>query len=311
MANLSWKAKADKDWILLNNQTGEIIGEGDMTVSIKLLPSTTLNDTDTGGTVTFTCTSCEGETIKKINVIRCPVTECEIKDITTDYSKKTTITIGKCDTSVSTSITYTTTTTYVTNGCNNSIEDTVVDITLTDIPIDGLSHYYLYNGGVVTEVDDTERANIIVNREAGSCEPDVCKCEDFSDEGESPAVVWATNLESLPCEGGTFTACTYDKSTCVTDIGGLAQISWATGFTTNNGEITFDVYRNTGSEREGMVYISFKANGIPCTVLGHVIKQAGSCAPVCPESHLEIPEGEIVTDPTTCKTTIQVNYILD
>lgn len=315
MASLSWKAEAsynysghepENDWILLNNQTGEIIGEGDMAVAIKLLPSTTFNDTDTGGTVTFTCTSCEGETIKKINVRRCPVTECEVKDVLTEYG--TVIkTIPPCQTSATTNIPYTSTTEYVLDTCEGYTPPVVnfIELTITDLPVNDTTsevyHYYTYTGEKTTE----ENANLIIKQEKGPCNV-TCECSDFSDEGEDPAVIWATDLEELSCEGGTFKLCSFNEETCVTDVKGTTQLSWITIFEANNGEIKFNATKNTGNVREGIVYITFKANGGSCTALSHKIKQIGPCEPDC--GVLNIPDDEIVLNTETCETTINVYY---
>jgi hypothetical protein len=84
MSKLSWRAETSyndtqhlsiNDWILLDGQTGSIEGNGNMTISVKLLPSTTVNDSDTGGTITFTCLNCGGSTLRKVFVKRCPLQE--------------------------------------------------------------------------------------------------------------------------------------------------------------------------------------------------------------------------------------------
>lgn len=75
MSKLSWQASASKDWILLNGTAGTVHGEGNMAVSVKLLPSTTVNDTNTGGTITFTCLDCGNNISKSVFVKRCPLQE--------------------------------------------------------------------------------------------------------------------------------------------------------------------------------------------------------------------------------------------
>ena len=80
MAKLFWTAKAtyfypehnsENDWIILNGEKGVVNGVGNMPISVKLSPSTTVNDPDTGGTITFTCTNCGEGFVKTVFVKRC------------------------------------------------------------------------------------------------------------------------------------------------------------------------------------------------------------------------------------------------
>lgn len=182
--NLEWEVSKNKDWITVYPESGV----GNAQVNINVQPTQIVGDTDTAGTVTFTCKSCSPQLLKQVSVTRCAPTECVPESRNTVYAD-TAVTANACDSSVSVSLTYSEITKYK-GGAAVNCPDKIINGSMTtsfiintndtNMPITYTRYY--------PDVNTQGHATITISQSAGPC-----SCVDYD---------VSASTTSLSCGGG-------------------------------------------------------------------------------------------------------------
>ena len=278
--NLTWTTEiaydsGSGDWISVFPSAGE--GSTDNLV-ITITESNVINDSNTAGTVTIRCTSCqESNVIQAIRVTRCPKTDCEYAEnpSTTEY-KKQVIEVGPCVTAYT--ITPIIVETYLssTEGCEPNIVEVYEESSTQEVTFETNT-----TSEKVTAYTNTEKnITIVQDKYEGACD---CKCTDLTVSISNVQTISSDDHSTTAVKIGTITK----HSDCINSITFKVyvdnqEVSNASAYLESN-DIMFKCPANTDCKNKSyFVEPHWKAeeDDCPTSVARYEVKQSGVNQPV-------------------------------
>ena len=279
--NLTWTTEIAYDsgsgnWISVFPSAGE--GSTDNLV-ITITESNVINDSNTAGTVTIRCTSCqESNVIQTIRVTRCPKTDCKYDEnpSSTEY-KKQVIEVGPCVTAYT--ITPIIVETYLssTEGCEPNIVERYVDLG----PAANIEFKENISTEPFTAYTNTEyNITIVQSGYDNACD---CKCTDLTVSITNGQTISSDDHSTTAVNIGTITK----YSDCINSITFKVyvdnqEVSNASAYLENN-DIMFKCPANTDCKTKSyFVEPHWKAEEDDCpkSVTRYEVKQSGVNQPV-------------------------------
>lgn len=276
--NLSWTAVANpsNSWIELEYPPGtkskeSVTGTGSQDVKITITPSTIFGDSDTAGTVTFTCLDCNPpERPKVVNVTRCAPTECEYESTgVTKYEDQDDLEAVACDTGKTVNV-QTNTTYHSTNGCGDKVVPGSESVTFQfdkNQTSEAVTHEFYYPSD-----KPTGYATIKITQAAGPCAS--CGCGQINLSNTSLSWDWDSTEEKTV----TFTIDS-DCTSLITVTGVTASGNFtaelngnsinvkptgtAPGTASNTGSVTISYDNNGSNICENAISLLQSAQGCP------------------------------------------------
>ena len=279
--NLTWTTEIAYDsgsgnWISVFPSAGE--GSTDNLV-ITITESNVINDSNTAGTVTIRCTSCqESNVIQTIRVTRCPKTDCvynENPETPTVYREQI-IEVGPCVTAYT--ITPIALDTYLssTEGCEPNVVERYVDL--------GPDANVEFEANISTEpftaYTNTEyNITIVQSGYDGACD---CKCTDLTVSITNGQTISSDDHSTTAVKIGTITK----HSDCINSIEfyvydannqRITDATIASAYTDGN-DVVFKCQENTDCKTKSyFVEPHWKAeeDDCPTSVTRYEVKQSG------------------------------------
>jgi len=281
--NLTWTTEITYDsgsgnWISVFPSAGE--GSTDNLV-ITITESNVINDSNTAGTVTIRCTSCqESNVIQTIRVTRCPKTDCKYDNNPSTTFKEQIIEVGPCVTAYT--ITPIIVETYLssTEGCEPNIVEVYEEGSTQEVTFETNT-----TNNKVTAYTNTEKnITIVQDKYEGACD---CKCTDLTVSIANVQTISSDDHSTTAVNIGTITK----HSDCIKSIGfdvydannqRITDATIASAYTDGNN-VMFKCQENTDCKTKSyFVEPHWKAEEDDCpkSVTRYEVKQSGVNQPV-------------------------------